>query len=160
MSEAWNKKIASTRCTQHQNAGQPIGADNIYLASLHREQDIVRTAIAAADLNFAPGIGVERGREQNRSGAAAGGADGVRLRANVVEGFDAAPRQRHASIDVRHGAADIGHRGDVELGTRVGHAIERQRLGETPQTPCRPSAPRRRCISPPRSCRRPACSAE
>src|SRR5262249_61991954 len=86
----------------HQNAGQPIGADNIHLASLHREQDIVRSAIAADELELCSGIGVERGRKQNRGGAAAGGADGVRLRANALEGLDAAPPPPHPPLPVPH----------------------------------------------------------
>src|SRR5262249_57726809 len=97
----------------------------VRVARFNCQQDVGRAAVAANELKLRASIGVERGWEQNRGGAAARSTDSVLFRANVLEGSDAAFRQRNAGIDVRHDASDIGHFANVELGTGIRQAVER-----------------------------------
>ena len=114
----------------HQNAGKAIGADDVHLASFHGEQDVGRAAIAADKLELRSGIFGERGRKQDRGGAAAGRADIVLFRAHVFERLDAGLWQRNAGVDVGHRAPDIRHFRHVDL-AGVHQAVERERLGKT-----------------------------
>ena len=114
----------------HQHAGKAVGADDIHLASFHRQHDVARAPVAAYNPELRAGIGRKRSREQHRGGAAAGGADSILSLTNILERFDAGCRERGADIDIGHHAADIRHARKIEPGIGIRHAVERQRLRE------------------------------
>src|SRR6516165_8039726 len=101
--------VKDCRFTAVHTAWKAIGADDIDLTPFHRKQDIARAAIPADKLELRSGINFERGGEENCSGAAAGCADTILFRADVLERFNAGLWQRSTDVNVGHNAADIRH---------------------------------------------------
>src|SRR6202050_3714208 len=84
-----------------------VGADDIDLAALQGQEDVVGALVAEHDLELGAAVGVERPRKDVGGRAAPGGAHRELPRPKVRRRLDAGRSQRRADVDIRGEAADI-----------------------------------------------------